>query len=384
MARQKGLDVVAFEPEDVEPRLLHAKALVVESDEWLAAMVGSSNATEAGYGIHQHRGHHELNIWIGCPAGSTEAKALRAITRTGWALDVEEVVWEPDPDEDEPTAPVLPLGFESCLVQPEPPGVNLTFAAKSLPPHWVVSTPNGIELLDATAWRDAGTPRSLTVRLPGGVLPAYLIVHWSDATGELRATWTANVEDRGALPPPEELRNLPVALLLEALASTRPLPEAVERELRRLERAGDGDGRSELDPLTRFDDRALLLQRTRRVSLALWRLEERLDRPATSLDAVQWRLHGPFGPVAIANGLLAAAHAGELLPGEPQFLIAELALTVAAVDWRAVAPFLPPQEVAAVVSAAMDAIDERRSELGAAEDDAIERYVTDALKAARR
>jgi hypothetical protein len=384
MARQKGLDLVAFEPDDAEPRLLHAKALVVESDEWLAAMVGSSNATVAGYGLHPRRGHHELNLWIGCPARSKEAKALRALTRTGRALDVEEVVWEPDPDEDEPTAPVLPLGFESCLVQPESPSVTLNFAADNLPERWVVSTPTDIELLGATAWRDAGTPRSLTVPLPGEVVPAYLVVRWSDSTGALRATWTANVEDRGALPPPEELRNLPVALLLEALASTRPLPEAVERELRRLERGTDSEGRNEFDPLKRFDDRALLLQRTRRVSLALWRLEERLQRTATSLDALQWRLHGPFGPVAIANGLLTAADAGELLPGEPQFLIAELALTVAAVDWSTVAPSLSLQEVAEVVAGAMDAIDERRSELGAAEDGALDRYVTDALEAARR
>jgi hypothetical protein len=384
MARQKGLRLVAFEPDDDEPRLLHAKVLVVESDEWLAAMIGSSNTTEAGFGLDRRRGHHELNVWIGCPAGSKEAKQLRALTCAGAAIDVD-AVWDPDPDEDEPTAPQLPIGFQSCLVRPEPPSVTLTFAANDLPARWVVSTPNGIELLDPTTWADAGRPRSLTVPLPDGVLPAYLVVRWlaTDPTGELRATWTANVEDRGALPPPEELRNLPVALLLEALASTRPLPEAVERELRRLERT-DTDGRTELDPLKRFDDRALLLHRTRRVSLALWRLEERLQRPATSLDALQWRLHGPFGPVAIANGLLAAAEAGELLPGEPQFLIAELALSVAAVDWRSAAPPLPPQQVAGAVSAAIDAIDERRSELGAAGDDAIERYVADALEAARR
>lgn len=384
MARQRGLDLATFEPDDAEPRLLHAKALVVESDEWLAAMIGSSNATEAGYGLNPRRGHHELNLWIGCPAGSKEAKALRALTRAGALIDLHDAAWDPDPDEDEPTAPALPLGFQSCVVEPNPPAVTLTFSPRDLPARWTVTTPNDVELADAGSWRDEGSPSLLTAPLPDDVLPAYLFVHWHDADGELRATWTANVDDRGALPPPEELRNLPVALLLEALASTRPLPEAVERELRRRERAEEGDGRAELDPLKRFDDRALLLQRTRTVSLALWRLEERLQRPATSMDALHWRFHGPFGPVAIAAGLLAAGQAGELLPGEPQFLLAELALSVAAVDWSAAAPKLHRSTVCNAVAAVIDAIDARRSELSSAADDAIEHYVTDALQVARR
>ncbi|MBL8776859.1 MAG: hypothetical protein JNK12_13040 [Acidimicrobiales bacterium] len=384
MARQRGLDLVAFEPDDAEQRLLHAKVLVVESDEWVAAMIGSSNATEAGYRLHPRRGHHELNVWIGCPAGSKEAKALRALTRAGAPIDLDDAVWDPDHDEDEPTAPTLPLGFQSCVVQPDPPAVTLTFSRDDLPVRWTVNTPTDIELLDVSAWRAEGSPETVSIPLPDAILPAFLAVRWADAEGQVRATWTANVEDRGALPPPEELRDLPVALLLEALASTRPLPEAVERELRRQERAAEANGRAELDPLKRFDDRSLLLQRTRRVSLALMRLEERLARPASSLDALRWRLQGPFGPLAIADGLLAADGAGDLLPGEPHFLLAELALTVAAVDWEAAAPKLPKTTVRRVVSEAIQAIDLHRAELSSSADGAIDRYVTDALKAAAR
>ncbi len=76
-----------------------------------------------------------------------------------------------------------------------------------------------------------------------------------------------------------------------ALASTRPLPVALEHELRRRERLDKTSAYMELDPLRRFDDSGLLLQRVRQTSLALWRLQGRLGRPTTSLDALHWRLH---------------------------------------------------------------------------------------------
>ena len=200
----------------------------------------------------------------------------------------------------------------------------------------------------------------------------------------VRATWTANVEDRGPLPPPAELADLPVDVLLAALASTRPLPVALEHELRRRQRAGDDGRRIELDPLRRFDDSGLLLQRARHLSLALWRLQVRLSRPTTSIDALQWRLHGALGPLAIADGLVQAALNQETLPGEAHFLLAELALTVAAVDWDNVASGIGPKRVRALVAEVLHAIEERRMELPPAPDPALDAYVRDAVEEARR
>jgi hypothetical protein len=220
--------------------------------------------------------------------------------------------------------------------------------------------------------------------LPDEPLPAYLLVRWQDA-GELsHATWTANVEERSSLPPPAELAELPVDVLLAALASTRPLPVALEHELRRRERAGSDDGRVELDPLRRFDDSGLLLQRVRHLSLALWRLQERLARPAASLDALHWRLHGAFGPLSIADGLVKAAQQEQTIAGEAHFLLAELALTIAAVDWREVAAGIDPEQQRELVAEVLAAIDERRQDLPPADDNALNDYVRDALEMARR
>lgn len=257
LAAQPDADIVAFEAPDADKELrgLHAKVLLFESDDWIAVMIGSSNATTAGYGLNHRHGHHELNLWIGCPLGSRAAKQLCSLARPAGPLEIPSQEWEQDLDEDEPRLPVLPLGFDSCLVVIDTlPRLRLGFdLSASLPEQWEVRTPAGHEVLTAQAWRDVGSPRSAEVDLPDTVLPAYLDVQWQEGTDTLHATWTANVEDRGALPPPAELAALPVDLLLAALSSTRPLPVALEDELRRRgQRTQQGNEAIELDPLRRF------------------------------------------------------------------------------------------------------------------------------------
>jgi hypothetical protein len=222
------------------------------------------------------------------------------------------------------------------------------------------------------------------VALADTSLPAYLDVQWTEGQESLKATWTLNVEDRSALPPPAELRDLPVDVLLAALASSRPLPIALEHELRRRERASSNHLRVELDPLQRFDDSGLLLQRTRHLSLALWRLQDRLGRPASSMDALHWRLHGPFGPLTIAEGLVGAAHAEEALPGEAHFLLAELALTITAVDWSQLSHDIDAELVREMVLRVLAALEVQVRALPPAPDAALHRYVEDAIAKARQ
>lgn len=383
---QQGADLVCFDPPDDEPRRLHAKLILVESDEWVAAMIGSSNATEAGLGLNQHQGHRELNLWLGCPVGSPTAKRLRALARPGVLIDIEDAPWDPVIDEDEPTTPVLPLGFATCTLDIGAPArARLGFVPDKLPERWEVRTPAGTVVTTSDDWNAEESPSSSIIALPDETLPAYLLVHWQSADGETcRATWTANIEDRSTLPPPAELAGLAVDLILATLASTRPLPFALEHELRRRERIESEDGRIDLDPLHRFDDSGLLLQRTRHLSLALWRLQDRLGRPATSLDAVHWRLHGALGPLAIADGLVRAVDEQLTLPGEAHFLLAELALTIGAVDWPFVATNVGIKSVRGLVADVLAEIELRRSALPAVGDASLDAYVCDALEAAQR
>jgi len=146
------------------------------------------------------------------------------------------------------------------------------------------------------------------------------------------------VTEPGLLPPPDELRDLPVEALLRALASTRPLHESLAAAIRELHRPTADGPEPALDPLQRYSASGHLFQRTRRLSAALIGLQRRLERPASNLDALIWRLEGPFGPKAVAEGLLRdIEEARSAIKGESSFLIAELALTLARVDWNSTA-----------------------------------------------
>jgi hypothetical protein len=376
--------VLCFEPPDVEPRSLHAKVLLLESDEWLATMIGSSNATEAGLGLNPHHGHHELGVWIGCPANSKVAKQLRALVPAGDDLDSEVLEWEPLPDEEFPTTPVLHAGFLCCTVRAGvDPVAVIELVADALPDDWEIRLPAGRTILTASDWHAAGKPTTVTLALGDDPLPPYLEVTWSDAAGRCSATLASNVEDRAALPPPAELADLPVQVLLAALASSRPLPAALEHELRRhLEQVGPSIP-VELDPLKRFDSSGLLLQRTRQLSLALWRLEQRLSRPASSIDVIRWRFNGAIGPIAIADGLLKAADEPNGVEGEAHFLLAELALTIANIDWATVGASLDRAEVKAEIAAVLAVLEVRRNLLPPLPDPNLDAYVDDAFAKVR-
>lgn len=377
-----GVDVLAFDPPDDEPRLLHAKVILLESDEWIATMIGSSNATKSGLGRRGQRGHHELNVWLGCSTKSPIARRLRGLIPLGEPVSMEGD-FRQEVDEDELTTPALPAGFVTCTIRAGgAPSALLSLAPEALPPSWEVLAPTGEAVTTAEEWDAEGRQEAHAVALPNKLLPAYLLVRWQQDGEEAQATWTANVEDRGTLPPPSELAGLSVDVILAALASSRPLPVALEHELRR--RLRDGHERTlDLDPLRRFDDSGLLMQRARHVSIALWRLQERLARPATSIDALTWRLHGAIGPIAIADGITRKALAGETIAGEAEFLLAELALTIANVEWRLVAPGIEWTNVRRLLSAVVAEIDRRRLSLPSVSDASLAAYINEAFEKAR-
>lgn len=318
------------EPDDI--RRLHAKALLYEGDDCVAAMIGSSNLTAKGLGLDS-RSHREINVWFATTPHTREADLLRAMVRYGDPIEGD-WEWDATTDEDELALEPLPEGFADALLTSADGQwvLDLAFRVDRLPTAWAVRTPSGSPLVDSAQWEAAGGPARYQCALVPSSLPSALDITWPGRAGQAHATWAVNVADLDVLPPPADLRDLPVDVLLNVLASTRPLRIALEVELRRHQKglAGHDD---ELNPLKRFDSSGLLLHRVKHASAAFWGLQRRLARPLGSLDSLEWRLGGIIGPRVIAAGLVAKVGRGQLRPAEAAFLLGELALTLARVDW---------------------------------------------------
>jgi len=329
-----------------EVRRLHGKSILLGNRDWTTVMIGSSNFTAAGLSLSPYRSNLEVNVAVTVAATSPEAEALETVLSGGDQLDLSDAEWDPEADSEETASSTLPWGFVDCLlfVETEGASLKLTLDPASLPPEWVVlDGRRGVELSNSNVWLAEGRPTLLSAAVDRDALPFFLDVRWSDGTQECVSGWAVNVSEPGTLPPPEELRDLPMDALLRALASTRPIHEALARILVERDSSADGSA-SELDPLKRYSGTGRLLARARQASAALAGLRQRLERPLSSLDALEWRLFGPLGPVALAGSL--GAHSDpDLIPGEPDFLLAELALTLSRVDWSKPAGRVPEQTI---------------------------------------
>ena len=231
------------------------------------------------------------------------------------------------------------------------------------------------------AWSDQGRPAELHAPLPTDDLPFWVQVTWLEEDGEHRAGLPVNVTEPTKLPPPKDLRDLPVRLLLRVLGSTRPMHEALAMEIQRSDAERPGDLPPELDPLRRYSGAGMLLHRAKEASAALAGLQDRLERPVATMDALEWRLEGPLGPTAIAEGLLRAHDDGDMVEGEPAFLLAELALTLSRVDWEGTGRFVGADLVRARIKKLLRDLRARRAIV--ATDPRLQSYVEKAFRRAR-
>lgn len=99
--------------DDKIPRPLHAKCLVLRSNDWIAALIGSSNHTTAGLGLGpQHsRRHRELNLWIGAPINSDAGAVLTSLITLGKPLPSDIDFEDSTDDDDSEDIVALPTFF---------------------------------------------------------------------------------------------------------------------------------------------------------------------------------------------------------------------------------------------------------------------------------
>jgi hypothetical protein len=382
----RRIDTAIFDvkqPDEAEPRGLHGKLVLFESDDWIAALIGSSNFSAAGLGL-AGGGNVEIGIALGVPHDSPVAEALLSLVLAGQEIDIDGIDCEPVQDPEE-TMPAVPAGFVQALGDPGPPAqLEIELDVARLPEEWDIATPDARHLLNAEEWRTDGQQPLVTIPAPDGDLPFNIAIGWRDSTGKTnRVNLPVNVTDPGRLQAPAELRTLPVDVLLRALASVRPLHEAVAKELEREER-GQQLGTSELDALKRFSPTGQLLYRTRELSEALAGLRARLERPAATMDTFVWRIEGPFGPVAIAEKLIEERRAGREVEGESAFMLAEVALTLSRVDLNQTSRFAPGQRprMREVMQKAVEQLKTLSKDLSSAPN--LDGYVNDAFAKASR
>lgn len=346
-----------------EGRPLHAKSLLVESERALGLVVGSSNFTSAGLGLRARDGwgtNFEANLLyiLNLERDGGLERRLRAAFLAGTPLkEGVAITWSPATeaaeDEAPPDAAPLPAAFRTAVLRTGPAGatrLELTLSDPPLPWRLWVDESDEVLCESATA---AG---AATLTFPWAVgrrPPSGLTVSWGEPAR--RAWWPVTVESVDTLPPVEELRNLPLDVLLEVLTSARPFHrnEALLKHLARSVLGTDATRREqdpELDPHRRVDTSSFLLQRTRRVGWGLAGLRERLQRPALSAQALHWRLRGPWGPLALADAIQREARTRReagmaATETEEAFLLAELMLELAQVQPEAHAHSVSPATV---------------------------------------
>ena len=375
-------EVVQLGPLDENIRPLHAKCLVIRSNQWVAALVGSSNHTTAGLGLGGHRRHREINVWLGAPADSKEGKALRALVPRGETVDIDAAYEEPD-DEDEPEElAVLPPFFQLCRLAKsgETWELTLTFEPSAAPQSWRVNLPNHDLVVDDAAWLRHGAPASFVSPIDIEKLPMFLDVEWDGA----KATWVVIADDRHELPPGPGLKDLRSSHLLDALATGKTLAQVLREKLERdVQERETGQGGIVTDPLKRFDSRSTLLRRGRALAAALSALERRLARPAATLDALEARLSGPLRPRFVATKVVADYEAGNYPRSEAMFTLAEISLAAARVPWDDTLQHVDRAQGLAMVDETLSELDRLRSRLGTEPAD-LAGYALRAMKEARR
>jgi hypothetical protein len=359
--------VVAFHELNLDHRPLHAKGIYLHDDRWIVYLLGSSNFTRAGLGL-QGPANIEANLaYIAdCDTDASLRKSIDQAFPSSQPLDVEEqsVTWKPIPNEDEPAEAEqweLPAAFGAALYEVDSQGrgrLRLNIAAGASA-GWILESESDKFVAGEAGWQADGSAAEWTIAWMEDRPPSGLWVKWPDRVA--RAWWPVNIANQSALPPPEDLHNLTLEMLINILTSARPLHRVLADYLRR-RNPGDGepDDAAILDPHKRVDVSQFLLQRTRRVSAALRALAERLARPVATEESLAWRLRGPIGVEAVAKAILNEAKAQQASALQ-SFLIAELALELSRVEPVEAAGSLPAARVKAEIAALTQELQERHA-----------------------
>lgn len=317
-----------------EGRSLHAKGIWFEDSRWSQYQMGSSNFTSAGTGLSKAPNFEANLVYLADSNRLPDArKSLDATFPEGELVDLDVgVKWKPRSGEGEDDVGedlLLPHCFGDATYDVNPnQQASIRFSILGTPPPgWeLVTDGDSVRFWGEHEWQKFACPEVCEVPWNHERPPSGFWVRWLDSRGT--AWWPINVSAGEVLPPPEELKHLPLEVLINILSSARPLHRVLKDFLKRRTKVGsDGNDGVIVDPHKRVDTSQFLLQRTRRISWALNALRKRLERPVVTIEFLRWRLRGPVGVIALAKALVREAKSEE----ERAFLLSELVLELARV-----------------------------------------------------
>lgn len=310
-------------------RPLHAKSIWLEDDRWIVYMIGSSNFTSAGLGIGRNPNVEANLAYIVDTHRSDKAeRRFRECHLAGDSIDLDTAKWQPRDDDNEDSPPdtvLLPKAFSAAIYEKkaeQKATLTLTFSGKP-PPGWSIRLDeDDAPFFSEVQRQESKCPSKCSLTWNHDRPPSGLWVTWDGAKRKAAAWWPVNVKTPASLPPPQELKELSLAVLIDILTSARPLTDVIRKRTT----SGNNDHHPP-PPRPPIDTSQFLLQRTRRVAGAFNALRQRLERPAITAEALDWRLRGPVGVIAMADALAREA----VDAGETAFLLSELALELSRV-----------------------------------------------------
>lgn len=313
-------------------RPMHLKSIWLENYYCYSYLIGSSNFTSAGLGLSKtpnleadlvysvyHTKHRDLS------------RKLVSSFLNGKELDPDAIEqWQEKLNEDEvkeEDSVLLPPAFgQAIFSRDNKNNVFVTFTFLSKPPGgWTIRKENDAEIIySEVIWKKSGSPEAVKISWTEEKPPSGFEVIWRGSKGA--AWWQVNIHDSLALPPPDTLKDLSLDVLIDILVSARPLHKAIRKWLRRKKKNTEIESHTSIDPHKQVDTSMFLLQRTRRISVALSAIRARLERPVATADALKWRLYGPVGVFALKKAVMK-----ESIPQERSFFLTELALELSRV-----------------------------------------------------
>jgi hypothetical protein len=320
----------------------HLKSILLENDDWVMYMVGSSNFTSSGTGLITKCNYEANLVYIINTSKNPEGFAqLQSSFPKDDYFEQNEIEFSRigySEEDGEPLIPSLPIFFKECeAIWDNGIFIRFHFDKKHKTGNFRICDDTGSFSFHRRNWIEKNEPEFYLFPWTEKHIPSGFNVYLED-DALVPAFWPLNVENSKVLPTPDELKNLKLEDLIEILSSSKSLISVMRKILKEkmLKNAAIDFNKEYIDPHKRVDTSGYILQRTRRMSHALSALSERISRPVYTKESLDWRLYGPVGVNALCEAMVKEVektHLDEDMKKEELlFFMAELALEFINID----------------------------------------------------